>query len=259
MRRRPDEEVQRAVSETLKLVQLESFGDRLPKQLSGGQQQRVAVARAVAIRPRLLLLDEPLSNLDAKLREEMREEIRRIQRTTGLTTLLVTHDQSEALALADRMAIMHEGRILQIDTPRKIYESPVHPFVASFIGQTNLIRGTVIFIQDGRIGVASQGGFAVFGEGDTVQVGDRVIAIVKSERMRITRERPPDAENVTPVRIEARSYLGSTVQYRCLAGSEKITALQLNEPGAPQYEVETTAFASWRASDCLILRDGGDL
>jgi putative spermidine/putrescine transport system ATP-binding protein len=259
MRRRPEEEIERAVSEALKLVQLESLGNRFPRQLSGGQQQRVALARAVAIRPRLLLLDEPLSNLDAKLRDEMREEIRRIQRTTGLTTLLVTHDQSEALALADRMAIMHKARILQIDTPRNIYESPLHPFVASFMGQTNLIRGTVISVQDGRIGITSQSGFPVFGEGDTVRIGDRVIAIVKSERVYITRDRPPDAVNATPVRIEARTYLGATVQYRCSAGNGKITALQLNEPGAAEYEVETAGFASWRESDCLILHEGADL
>ena len=255
MRRRPDDEIQKSVRDALKLMQLEGVGERLPRQLSGGQQQRVALARAIAIRPRLLLLDEPLSNLDAKLRDEMREEIRRVQRATGITTLLVTHDQVEALALADRMAIMDKGRILQIDTPKNIYERPAHPFVATFIGQTNLIRGVATDVQKGLVRFATPNGLQMVGEGSDIAIHDRVIGVVKSERVRVTRERPLETINAIPVRIESRSYLGSTIQYRCAVGDEKIIAVELNDAGTSELESGNSAFASWRTSDCLILSD----
>ena len=257
MRRRPVDEIEKSVRDALKLAQLEGVGERLPRQLSGGQQQRVALARAIAIRPRLLLLDEPLSNLDAKLRDEMREEIRRVQRATGIATLLVTHDQVEALALADRMAIMDKGRILQIDTPRNIYERPAHPFVATFIGQTNLIRGVATDVQGSLIRFKTAGELQIVGEGTGMATGNQVIGIIKSERVRVTRERPLDAGNAIPVRIESRSYLGATIQYRCAAGDEKFTAVELNDAGAPQLDPRSAAFVSWRTSDCLLLPDPG--
>ncbi len=134
---------QKRVNEALAIVQMTPYAERSPTQLSGGQQQRVALARALVIRPGILLLDEPLSNLDAKLRLEMRDEIRRIHRETGLTTLYVTHDQKEALSLADRIAVMNAGRIEQIGTPREIYRAPRTRFVAGFIGEMNFIAGRV--------------------------------------------------------------------------------------------------------------------
>ncbi len=129
------------VGEALELVGLASFAARYPRQLSGGQQQRVALARALVIRPRILLLDEPLSNLDAKLREEMQIELRQIQRTVGTTTILVTHDQGEAMALSDRIVVMNQGRAEQIGPPHEVYERPATPFVASFLGKTNIVAG----------------------------------------------------------------------------------------------------------------------
>ena len=127
------------VKQTLALVGLAAFADRFPRRLSGGQQQRVALARALVIQPRILLLDEPLSNLDAKLREDMQIELRQIQRTLGTTTILVTHDQSEAMALSDRIAVMNQGRVEQIAPPHEAYERPATPFVASFLGRTNVL------------------------------------------------------------------------------------------------------------------------
>jgi putative spermidine/putrescine transport system ATP-binding protein len=127
------------VKQTLALVGLTAFADRFPRRLSGGQQQRVALARALVIQPRILLLDEPLSNLDAKLREDMQIELRQIQRTLGTTTILVTHDQSEAMALSDRIAVMNQGRVEQIAGPHEAYERPATPFVASFLGRTNVL------------------------------------------------------------------------------------------------------------------------
>jgi len=135
------DEIRRQVSESLALVSLPGFEDRFPHQLSGGQQQRVAIARAIVYRPDVLLLDEPLSNLDAKLRVAMRAELKRLQQSLRLTTIFVTHDQHEALALSDRIAVMREGRIEQVDTPRVIYENPRSIYVAEFVGGTNLLKG----------------------------------------------------------------------------------------------------------------------
>jgi len=143
------------VGETLELVGLGAFAERHPRQLSGGQQQRVALARALVIRPRILLLDEPLSNLDAKLREEMQIELRQIQRGVGTTTILVTHDQAEAMALSDRIVVMNKGRVEQIGPPHEAYERPATPFVANFLGKTNLMNGASV--RPERVSFATSG------------------------------------------------------------------------------------------------------
>ncbi len=152
MRKVPAAEIRQRVEQTLALVGLSDKGGRYPKQMSGGQQQRVALARALVIQPSILLLDEPLSNLDAKLREEMQVELRQIQRTLGTTTILVTHDQHEALALSDRIVVMNEGKVEQIGEPFEVYENPRTPFVASFLGKTNTFETTL-----------SAGGLAIAG------------------------------------------------------------------------------------------------
>ena len=144
LRRMPPDDMARRVKESLSLVRLDGKGDRYPKQLSGGEQQRVAIARALAIEPRLLLLDEPLSNLDARLREEMRNELKRIQRTTGVTTIFVTHDQEEAFGAGDRIAVLNKGIVEQVVTPAEIYKRPVSSFVAGFIGRSNRLRGAYL-------------------------------------------------------------------------------------------------------------------
>ena len=143
MRKLPRPDIDKRVDEALALVRLGGCGARLPRQLSGGQQQRVALARALAIRPDVLLLDEPLSNLDAKLRQEVRVEIRELQRQLGLTTVMVTHDQEEALTMADRLVVMNEGSVHQVGTQRDLYERPADRFVAGFVGRTTFLAGTV--------------------------------------------------------------------------------------------------------------------
>lgn len=143
LRRTPIEDLRARTTEALALVGLEHLGERMPKQLSGGQQQRVSLARALAIRPAVLLLDEPLSNLDLKLREQMRDEIRRLQRRLGITAVYVTHDQGEAMAMSDRIAVMNQGRIEQVGTPRDIYDHPESLFVAGFIGQCTVLDGRI--------------------------------------------------------------------------------------------------------------------
>jgi putative spermidine/putrescine transport system ATP-binding protein len=153
MRRVPKAERASRVTEALDLVGLKALADRFPRRMSGGQQQRVALARALVIRPRILLLDEPLSNLDAKLREEMQIELRQIQRTVGTTTILVTHDQAEAMALSDRVVVMNAGRVEQVARPHEAYERPATAFVAAFLGKTNRLRvnGSEVTVRPERI------------------------------------------------------------------------------------------------------------
>jgi len=255
MRGTPAAEIEQAVREALKVVRLEGVGERLPKQLSGGQQQRVALARAVAIRPRLLLLDEPLSNLDAKLREEMREEIKRIQREVGITMVFVTHDQIEALALADRIALMEQGRLIQIGVPADIYERPAHPFVASFFGRANLMRGSVAEVQGERVRIETRGGLQAIGRGREFAVGSAAVGVVKHERVQLSRARPLAAANAFAARIVGRTFLGATVQYACTANAESIGVTQPNVPGAECFEPGADVFVSWSDEDCLVLAD----
>src|SRR5690348_16911119 len=150
-RKVPRDEIKRRVREALESVRMAQYAERRPNQLSGGQQQRVALARALVVRPRCLLLDEPLSNLDAKLRLEMRTEIRRVCKEFKLTTVYVTHDQKEALSISDRMAILEAGRVLQVGTPREIYRRPARKTVAHFIGETDFLAGEVEGVIEGRI------------------------------------------------------------------------------------------------------------
>jgi putative spermidine/putrescine transport system ATP-binding protein len=165
MRKVPRDERESRVAETLKLVGLSQFAQRFPRKMSGGQQQRVALARALVIRPRILLLDEPLSNLDAKLREEMQIELRQIQRTVGTTTILVTHDQAEAMALSDRIVVMNAGRVEQIARPHEAYERPASPFVANFLGKTNVIdvNGRPVSVRPEKMGFCTEGGAGKIG------------------------------------------------------------------------------------------------
>ncbi len=253
MRRRPRAEIETAVREALRIVRLDDVGQRLPRQLSGGQQQRVALARAIAIRPRLLLLDEPLSNLDAKLRDEMREEIRRIQRAVGITTIFVTHDQLEALALADRMAVMDRGRVVQVGTPTEIYERPSHEFVAAFIGQANLLRGRVIASDGSTVRLETAGGLAVVGAGAGLAPGNAAIAVVKAERVALAAAPPPDPTNAFAARVETRTYLGANLVFGVLAGGERLTAIRPTDPAAPPHAPGATVIAHWRVRDCLVL------
>ena len=178
------DELASRVERALKLVQLDGYGQRWPHQLSGGQLQRVAIARAVVIEPHVLLLDEPLSNLDAKLRVEMRGEIRRLQRLLGITVLYVTHDQEEALAVSDRIAVMRSGRVEQVAAPREIYERPLTPFVASFVGTTNLMSGTIQNREGDLVGVAV-GGTTMRARAAGASVGESVVLSLRPEALRL--------------------------------------------------------------------------
>jgi iron(III) transport system ATP-binding protein len=214
LRKVPRAEIPSRIKATLELVELGGLEKRYPFQLSGGQQQRVALARAVVAQPRVLLLDEPLSNLDAKVRERARFWLRDLQRRLGITAVYVTHDQAEALAISDRIAVMSAGRVLQYAPPNDIYERPQSLFVAEFIGRSSFLRGEVVGVADGRIQVRLAGSGTVLtassGDGH-VRAADRVVLAVRSERIEMRGEHA--AENVVRARIKSFVYAGADYEY----------------------------------------------
>jgi iron(III) transport system ATP-binding protein len=209
-------------------VQLDHLVDRDATKLSGGQQQRLALARALVMEPRLLLLDEPLSNLDAKLRDRMRIELKRMQRELSLTTVYVTHDQSEALALSHEIAVMSEGRIVQVGTPRQIYEQPKNQFVADFVGTTNFIGGSVTAMDDGDgcCVVSSPMGDLKAHASDGVTRNATVIVSVRPEDVELS-EAPPEAaagENICKGIVAAKDFLGDYLDFHVRVGDVVVQA-----------------------------------
>jgi iron(III) transport system ATP-binding protein/putative spermidine/putrescine transport system ATP-binding protein len=229
------EEMRERVARALKLVQLDGYGERWPHQLSGGQLQRVAIARAIVIEPHVLLLDEPLSNLDAKLRVEMRGEIRRLQKLLGITVLYVTHDQEEALAISDRIAVMRSGRVEQIASPRAIYEQPETPFVASFVGTTNLIEGVVQAGADGALEVAFGGG-VVRVRSTRHKAGEKVVLSLRPEALRLlaANEATPSGWASLTGQLGEIEYLGPVTRFTVtLADGTPLQLMALAPPSAP--------------------------
>jgi putative spermidine/putrescine transport system ATP-binding protein len=205
MRRLPRAEIRRRTDEAIRLVRLEEHVEKLPGQLSGGQQQRVAIARAVVLEPSLVLMDEPLSNLDAKLRLEMRTEIRRLHQSLGLTTIYVTHDQEEALSLADRLVVLRDGRVQQVGSPQELHARPANWHVADFMGYRNLWPMRARTAEAGLIDVAGEG-FRLAGEPvGQITAGDEVVAAVRPEDVRIDES---NATNALPAEIEVVEYQG---------------------------------------------------
>jgi iron(III) transport system ATP-binding protein len=213
LRKSPRAERVARIREVLELVEMAEYAGRYPHALSGGQQQRVALARTLVYRPSLLLLDEPLSNLDAKLRERARTWLRHLQHQVGVTTVYVTHDQSEALALSDRIAVMNRGKIVQLSDPSSIYERPADPFVADFIGSSNFFKGRAIETVNGTVRIALDGGPQLTARSTMViRAGSPVTVSVRPEKIRLT-ERPggqgADGTNVFAVTIEESTFLGA--------------------------------------------------
>jgi putative spermidine/putrescine transport system ATP-binding protein/spermidine/putrescine transport system ATP-binding protein len=216
-------EVRRRVAEALALVRLEGQGERRPRQLSGGMQQRVALARALVYRPRVLLLDEPLAALDKKLREDMRAELREIQRTVGITTIFVTHDQAEALSLSDRIAVMSRGRIEQLGAPREVYTRPLTRFVADFIGASSVLRGRVTAADRVELGPGLQVGVA----GGPLAVGGTVELAIRPERVGVGAGRGAARDRgLVPGRVVRLTYLGAHVEVTVeIPGGQRVQAL----------------------------------
>jgi iron(III) transport system ATP-binding protein len=235
VRNKSTAEIERAVAEALELVGLGGFGGRLPNELSGGQQQRVALARAIVIRPRVLLFDEPLSNLDAKLRVSMRSEIRNLQQALRITTVYVTHDQEEAMAISDRIAVMETGRIVQLDTAEVLYRHPASAFVAGFIGRANLLRATVESV-NGDEAILDVGGqkLGVRAEGAPAP-GNPVGVVVRPESIAI-------AESDTGLTgvVRVRTYLGDKIEYEVAFGGQTLQIVRFNPAEDEEFLPGTT-------------------
>ena len=223
-RRTPAEEIARRVGEALALVQLDRQGRQRPAELSGGMQQRVALARALVYRPRVLLLDEPLAALDKKLREEMRDELRAIQRSVGITTVFVTHDQAEALGLSDRIAVMSRGRIEQLGAPREIYERPASRFVADFIGASTVLRGRAV--ADDRVALSPDLTIRVR-VGGILRVGEQVELAIRPERVRLA---AAAGEGTAEARIEGLVYQGAMTEVSARLADGQRVRVFVNEP-----------------------------
>jgi spermidine/putrescine ABC transporter ATP-binding subunit len=236
LKRRPRGDIEKAVQHVLGLVDLAEYGGRMPRELSGGQQQRVALARALAVQPAVLLLDEPLSNLDLKLREQMRDEIRRLQRRVGITALYVTHDQGEAMAMSDRIVVMNRGRVEQIGTPREVYERPASLFVARFIGQCTVLEGRLDAIEGTAARFVSRAGtpFAVECAGVAAAAGRAAGLVIRPEFVEV-RAAAADgvaAVNVMDAIVEEAVYVGERVDLTVrLPHGDSIVVAQRASPG----------------------------
>ncbi|HXF81642.1 MAG TPA: ABC transporter ATP-binding protein [bacterium] len=243
----PRREVAERVREVLALVGLSGLEDRPGPFLSGGQQQRVVLARALVYRPEVLLLDEPLSNLDAKVREQVREELRALQRRLGITTLYVTHDQLEALALSDVVAVMQHGRIVEVGTPRELYARPRHPFTAAFLGEVSYVTGTVAAVHGETATIETAFGRLQATSADHAVPGASVVAAVRPEHVRLTRRRPPDA-NVLAGKVLTALFEGARVKYRVAIGETHLLA-----HGTEVFTVDETVFAGIDPQHLILL------
>jgi spermidine/putrescine transport system ATP-binding protein len=261
VQKRPEAEIQKRVQEALDLVQLGEYCDRKMAQLSGGQKQRIALARAVVDRPAVLLLDEPLSALDAQIRLDLRVQLKQLQRQTGITFIYVTHDQEEALALSDRIAVMRSGELLQVGTPLEIYGSPADLYVAEFIGRANFLEGVLMGTEDtcGKVQIGDQ-----FVEGTVVgsiSPQSRVRLMVRPENMTLLTEPTPTS---LPVKILQSQYLGYSTSYLLQWAEGRETAplqhtfhaLELRRRGSLPRSEGDTVYLAWNWSEALIFGKG---
>jgi spermidine/putrescine ABC transporter ATP-binding subunit len=225
LRKLPKEQITKRIKEVLEKVKLSGLEARYPGQISGGQQQRVALARALVLNPKILLLDEPLSNLDAKIRVQVRAEIRKLQKELGITTVYVTHDQEEALTLSDRIAVFNQGRVFQVGPPKELYERPANRFVADFIGINNLIEGTVQAV-NGALRVKTGWGEIQALRDARFKPGERCVLSVRPENASLDAR----AENRLNGKIAFAAYLGNTLRYDIDLGQGTIFKADVRDP-----------------------------
>lgn len=255
----PKNDINDRVHDILKLVELEDFKKRKPQQLSGGQRQRVALARALVKQPKLLLLDEPLAALDKKLRKHTQFELANIQEKVGVTFIVVTHDQEEAMTLSSRMAVMDAGRFQQIGTPTEIYEFPKTRFVADFIGSANIVEGRVIDTGADHVTVKTDVGEVFVDHGQDITVGSRIWVAIRPEKIRITKtDEVADGQNIVSGEVEEIGYLGDTSLYKvALPGGLMfdVSAPNLSRPmsGAARITWEDKVTIDWDASSAMLL------
>jgi len=255
----PKAEIQQRVDEMLALVQLTPYAKRKPHQLSGGQQQRVALARSLAKEPKLLLLDEPLGALDRKLREQTQFELVNIIEKVGVTCVMVTHDQEEAMTMANRIAVMSKGRVLQVGTPQEVYEYPANRFVADFIGNVNLFEGKISLDEANRCAAATSIGEIHVGHGISGAMDMPVAVAVRPEKISIGKARPAGiGHNVFAGRVKEIAYFGSYNTYILL--TPQGLRVKITEPNGSRHEMlditwEDDVFFWWDDTDAVVLRD----
>ncbi len=243
----PREDIAPRVQESLRMFRIQGLGDRRPSQLSGGQQQRVALARALISRPKVLLLDEPLSALDAKIREEVRQELRDLQRQTNITFVYVTHDQEEALALSDRIAVMHNGQVDQVGSPEAIYNRPASSFVAQFIGKANFLSGQVVEVQGETVRVEVNGSeVQAVAPGHAPVIGQTVTLMVRPESLKLN----ASADNRFLAKIIDSTYIGQLREVRVETAMGRLMLTQLGGTSEIASHQETIG---WNAIDCIVL------
>ncbi len=254
----PKDEIRQRTGDMLDLVQLGSFAKRKPHQLSGGQQQRVALARSLAKRPKLLLLDEPLGALDKKLREQTQFELVNIIEKVGVTCVMVTHDQEEAMTMANRLAVMSKGRVLQVGSPEEVYEHPANRFVADFIGNVNLFEGKLSVDEPDRCAVATGIGQVHVGHGVSGALHMPVAIAVRPEKVEISKDRPDRSHNLFSGKVREIAYFGAHSTYIVLAsdGSRvKITEANTARHGLSDITWEDDVYFWWQDDAAVVLRD----
>ncbi len=255
MRKVAKEEIARRVGDALALVKLEGYGGRRPNQLSGGQRQRVALARALVIRPTMLLLDEPLSNLDLKLREEMRTEISSLQRRLGIATVFVTHDQGEALTMSDRIAVMRDGKIEQLGAPAEIYERPATRFVAGFIGSINMVSAKANGAEGGLVRLATPAGPAG-ARADGISSGAAVTLTIRPERLKLAASgTAPDGVIAWPARVERVVYTGARLEVQLALADGSSAMAEATNDGSTVFSAGQAVTAWFRPEDAWVIRE----
>ncbi|HEY9671257.1 MAG TPA: ABC transporter ATP-binding protein [Waterburya sp.] len=252
-------DVEERVKQALKQVKMEGYANRFPSQLSGGQQQRVALARALVNRPAVLLLDEPLGALDLKLRKEMQVELSNLHQELGLTFIMVTHDQEEALSLSDRIAVMRGGKIEQVGTPTEIYEHPRTPFVADFIGDTNLFKGRLESSDSSSLQIVTTTGLKMVVQSNPAQEGlyhpQEMMVSVRPEKIRLSLSPPESKINCFEGRLKNVMYLGTHVHYMVELLSGDLITVMLPNITSKLPDVNTPVYARWSPTDCLALEE----
>jgi ABC-type Fe3+/spermidine/putrescine transport system ATPase subunit len=243
-RRAPQQRVAQRTAEMLALIHMDAFGDRYPAELSGGQQQRVALARSLAYEPRVLLMDEPLGALDQKLREEMQREFTRIQRALAITTIFVTHDQQEAMALADRIVVMNGGLIEQVGASEDLYRDPKTLFIADFVGRSNLLPGIAESRDGDRVAVRLASGERIVArDRNGVAAGQRVTCMIRPERLSVAPKQSQTGMNELAAKLLRRSFFGSSVDLVLLATDGRELIVQMPDGAPPLGEALTVSFA----------------
>ncbi|HEY4193800.1 MAG TPA: ABC transporter ATP-binding protein [Mesorhizobium sp.] len=245
------ETTDRRVAETLEMMRLSDHAAKMPSQMSGGQQQRVAIARAIVMRPRVVLMDEPLSALDRRLRESIQIEIRELHRTIGSTILFVTHDQGEALTMSDRIAVLDAGKIIQIASPTEIYRHPATRFVASFVGESNLIDVELVQRRGTRLTLKNRAGFTFEAGSRNEDAGSTATVLVRPERIAMS---DTPAPNSVPITVTSALFLGELLRVECeMEGGGKLLIRCTDTQSRAMPNIGDKLYASWGADDCWVL------